>query len=280
MSPGLRDAVGRRVRRWVDGVGKLAELNDADRNQLTSHGLDTRAALAEHVGRAGLTKTVQESRVDRDRLLISLAHYAQAEADGRTRALPLRVIRTLWRNRREGVLLALLLLAIFGVRRALERPERVVIAARDLVPYQVIGETDVGQRKTEAGFDTYPSLDSVIGLYPLRVINAGEPVRRDLMSRVRIANPADLRDRRVLGLSVTRQSAALAAPGSRVILLFTPTAAEDTAQRAVRDAIVLDARAAGDTSSIVVAMRLQDFNALGPLVARSTVTVVQQAMVP
>jgi hypothetical protein len=276
----LGESAARAVREWRDGVGKLQGLDPAELKTLRGGDLHTRTALAATVARDGLTATATRNRLNRVHLRDAMAMYALREADGRTRPLSMRVLRWVWRNWLEGVLLMVLLLAALGVRRALERPERVVIAARDLVPYQVIAPADVQQARKEAGFGTYGSLDDVIGLYPLRVINDGDAVRKDQMSRVRIADPAHLRDRRVLALSVAPQSAALAAPGSRVILLFTPTSEEETAQRVVRDVLVLDARATGDSSFVVAAVSLRDFDALGPLVARSTITVVREPVVP
>jgi hypothetical protein len=266
--------------RWLDAASRLEGLTPAERATLAVGELCTRRALAARVARDGLRTTAARTNIDPARLRDALAPYALREAEGRTRPLSIRAAAEVLRNWHELVLLAMLVLAVVGVRRVLDRPERVVVAARDLVPYQVIGAADLRQRRTEAGFDTYPAVDSVIGLFPLRVINTGERVRRDQMSRVRISDPADLRGRRVLGLAVTAQSAALAAPGSRVSLLFTPTDEEQGTARLVGDVLVLDARAAGDSPSVVVALRADDFTALGPLLARSTITVVQQPVVP
>jgi flagella basal body P-ring formation protein FlgA len=263
---------------WLDASSRLKGLTDAERATLAAGELSTRRALAARVARDGLSATAAKTNIDRARLRDALASYALREANGQTRPGPVRAMAAVFRNWRELVLLAALVLAVAGVRRAMGHPERVVVARHTLEPYQVIGEGDVRQRKTEAGFGTYASLDDVVGLYPLRVIDKDEPVRRAELSRIRLKNPAALRDHRVVGLAVTAQSARLAAPGSNVSLLFTPTQAGDTA-RVVGDVLVLDARATGDSSSVVVALRASDFDALRPLVARSTITVVREPVV-
>jgi hypothetical protein len=263
-----------------DSVRKLKELNDAERATLALGELCTRTELASLVARDGLTATVAQTRMDRGRLRDALVRYSLAEAKGRTRALPVRVLRAVAGNWRELVLLALAGFAAAGVWRALGHPESVLVAAHDMAPYQVIGAGDVKQRRTEAGFGTYARPGEVTGRFPLQPVTAGDAMRRDRLSRFRVTRPADLRDRRVVSLPVTRQSAPLAAPGSRVLLLLSPTQAGDGGARVLHDAIVLDARVAGDTSSVVVAITVGDFDVLGPLLGRSLITVARQRAIP
>jgi hypothetical protein len=271
----LWDWVGELMARWLDGVRKLKGLSADERSVLSSSPTYTRTKLAARVAEEGLEATA-DKRMDPGRLRDTLARYALAEVNGKTRLLPIRLLRAALRNWREAVYLLALVLLVAGVRRAMGHPERVVVAARDLVPYQVIEDTVVVQPRREADFDTYTSLDDVIGRFPLQAINKGDPVPRNRLSRVQFENPAILRGRRALALSVPAASAALAAPGSRVMLLFTPAESGGQAGHEVADALVLDARTVGDASSVVVAVTASDLDALKPLLGRSLVTIAQQ----
>ena len=273
-----RDRVREQKARWLDEVGKLPELTDAERAHLAGGELYTRTALAARVARDGL-ETTARTGIDPVRLRDALASYSLAEVKGKTRPFPVRALRQVFINWREIVLLAALVLLAAGIRRAAGHPERVVEATRDLSPFHVIGPGDVTERRTEAGFGVYASPGDVVGRFPLQAIVAGAPLARDRLSRVRFERPAELQGRRVVALPVTRQSAALAVPGSRVFLLLSPTQGGETKSHVLKDVIVLNARAAGDTSSMVVAMTGSDFDAMGPLLGRSLVTVVQEPVV-
>jgi hypothetical protein len=272
--PLLWDRVEELMARRLDGVGKLKGLSAGERSVLSSSPTYTRTKLAARVAEEGLEAT-SGNRMDPGRLRDALARYAIAEVNGKTRLLPIRLLHAALRNWREVVYLLALVLLVAGVRRAMRHPERVVVAAQDLLPYQVIEDATVVQPRREAGFDAYTSLDDVIGRFPLQAINKGDPVPRDRLSRVQFENPAALRGRRALALSVPAASAGLAAPGSRVMLLFTPAESGGQAAHVVGDALVLDARAAGDASSVVVAVTARDFDALKPLLGRSLVTIAQ-----
>lgn len=261
----------------LDGIRRLPKLPDEARAKLEAAGLRTRTALAERVAQVGLTATAEETGVDRGCLRDALAHYSLDEAEGRTRPLPLRLLAQLVLNWRELVLLGLLAAAVLGLDRARGRPEGEVVAVRDLAPFQVIGEKDVRVRRTEAGFGTFASPGEVTGRFPLQVVAQGKPLLRDRVSRVRFT--AELEGRSVLSLPVTPNSATLAVPRSRVLLLVSPTEGGADAPFAVlRDVIVLDSRVAGDTSSVVVAVSAADSVVLAPLLGRSRVTVAQQAV--
>jgi hypothetical protein len=263
----------------LDGIRKLPKLTDEARAKLAAAGLRTRRALAERVAQVGLSATAGETGVDRGCLRDALAHYSLDEAEGRTRPLPLRLLAQLVLNWRELVLLGLLAGAVLGLDRARGRPEREVVAVRDLAPFQVIGEKDVRVRRTEAAFGTFASPGEVTGRFPLQVVAQGKPLLRERVSGVRFTRPADLEGRSVLSLPVTPNSATLAVPRSRVLLLVSPTEGGADAPFAVlRDVIVLDSRVAGDTSSVVVAVSAADSAVLAPLLGRSRVTVAQQAV--
>ncbi|HVG46492.1 MAG TPA: SAF domain-containing protein [Longimicrobium sp.] len=265
-------------RRFFDRLGRLDGVVEAnERKALEDRGLHTRSALAARVAKTGLTATAK-APVERAHLRKALAAYVVAEVNGKAHPLPARVIGELWASRRELVLVALIGLAAYGVVRALGRPERHVVAARDLAPFQVIGPADVKADDADVDFGVYASPADVVGRVPLHVIGEGDPLRKDDLSRVSFAQQEGLDGRRIVSLTLPEPSAALAVPRSRVTLLLSPRSGAppaDSGGAVVTDVIVLASRMAGDTSSIVVAVGEGDLGALARLLGRTQVTVVQ-----
>ena len=278
-----------------DGLAGV-KLPPDDIERLRKAKLTTRAELVAKAAADGLGPTAVRTLVDphllegkdadaanavkegaRERLRDALAASFLAEKDGTDRSRLRRgLARITWL---EPVLLLLLALVAFGVWRALQRPERQVVAARELYPFQVLAPGDVRVDTTFAAFGTFSDPGAVVGRFPLRVVQPGDPLVRSGLSAVRGPRLDELEGRRIVSLPVPAQSAALAVPRTRVTLLLSPRERRGDASEAavLTDVIVLDRRVSGDTSSIVVALPGDSSVAtLARALAASQVYVVQQ----
>jgi len=268
----------RRSRQARPDITKLEWIASSHASALIHAGVGTREQLLDRVAADGLDATLAKTSVDPARVRDALARYVLREVTTATHRWPSRVLREVVANWREALLAVLVVLTVLGVVRAAGRPERVVVAVRDLAPFQVIGPADVKEVATEADFGTFASGAEVAGRFPFQVVAAGKPLRRDRVSRIRFPRPSELEGRRIVSLPVAKRSAALAVPTTRVTLVLSPRdgqAAGATAGAILDDVIVLDASAEGDTSLIVVALRKDDLPALARLLGNSELTVVQ-----
>ena len=237
-------------------VGDLAGLSPIEVDRLRSAGFATAEALRDLVATDGLDAAVERTWVSTRRLRRALARHAVREAEGRTRPPALRALEWAGDNRLELCLLVLAVLAAAGLARAALRPERDVVAVSDLAPFRIIGPADVEERRTQADFGTFASPADVVGRFPLEKVPAGEPLRRELLGRVRFERGDELAGHRVVAVPVAPHSVALALPGARVTLLLVPEGDQEAGQQAhvVDGAMVMDVRGAGDTASLVVAI--------------------------
>lgn len=264
-----------------DDIAKVDGLSPGDAKTLRVAGIGTRGALVALVGKVAAggidAATPNLSPAERKAVCDVLARYVLSDIEGETRPLPIRVVRRTAANWREVALFLLLIAAACGVTRAIRQPEQAVVAKHDLVAFQVIDSEDVEVVRAPTDFSTFAKEIEVLGRFPLRMVKAGEPLRRDSLSRTSFPRTADREGRRIVSIPIDRHSMALAVPRTRVDLLLSPRSADDTGSSVsiLTDAIVVDAQATGDTSWIVVALRERDLSTLTRLLASSQVFVVQ-----
>lgn len=264
-----------------DKVASLKCLTPVERTALEASGLRTRTEVAAAAAKDGLGRIAARTPVKREHLRDALAGYVLGDAAGKTRPVA-RFAGQAWANWREIVLLLMAALGGYGVVRWLGHPERHVVAARDLAPFQVIGAADVKATDSDIGFGVYARGVDVEGRVPLQVIRAGEPLRKDQLSGVQFAQQSGLEGRQIVSLPVPRQSAALAVARSRVTLLLSPRpgAAGDGSGVMLKDVIVLGTQVTGDSSLVVVAVGEAQLSSLTRLLGSTQVTVVQPVVPP
>jgi hypothetical protein len=264
-------------------IGRLSGISYGEASDLRSQGIRTVEALEARVALLGLPAAVQGRLASPGTIREALAQHALREAEGETRPLALRVLRFPRTNWLDVAVAVLLALAVAGVARAILRPERSVVAVRDLAAFQVIGPADVEVRSTAADFGVFAAAEDAVGRFPLQVVPAGGALRRDRLSRIRFPRPEELAGRRILTLPVAPHALALARPGTRVAVLLVPgdsAGARATAGSLVEDVMVLNAGGAGDTASLVVAVREAALPALRSLGSSQAIVLQQVALPP
>lgn len=263
-------------------IGRLKGISDEEASDLRSHGIRTVEALEERVARQGLPAVVQGRLVSLRTIREALAQHALRDAAGKTRPLLLRVLRFPKTHWLDVIVGALLVLAGVGIERARRHPGQSVVAVRDLAAFQVIGPKDVKVSSTAADFGVFTASGDVVGRFPLQGVSAGEPLRRDRLGG-RLPDPEELEGRRIVSLPVAPHAVALARPGSRVALLLSPRdlrAAGPAADPVVEDVMVLNAIGAGDSSSLVVAVREGALPALRSLGSSQAIVLGQVTLPP
>ncbi len=256
-----------RIRTPRTDVAKLQGLAAAEISALRTSGIETVEELEARVAREGFSSTVPDGGVSARALFDALVQHVLLEAAGKTYPFPRRALAFLRTKWMDVLLLALAGGIAAGILHAAGRPERVVVAVRDLAPFRMIGPEDVEERRTEAEFGAFTSAEAVVGHFPLHFVPAEKPLLKDRLSRVRFAGPHEMDGRRILSLPVSAQSLPLAVPGTRVALLLSPRTPPDSAAAApvvVNDVMVLNALGAGDTAAVVVAVPEAALAALAP----------------
>jgi hypothetical protein len=226
--------------------------------------------------------TAVNGKKDKHALWRALAALELHDAAGGLDAAPCRTWAFMRANWMEAILLVLaVVLAGLGVRAALG-PEQMVVARRNLQPFQVIDTADVKQVRAWADFGVAANAADVVGKFPLGLVPSGEPLRKDRLSRIRYAPATELRGRRILSLAIPKRALPLTVAGTHAALLLSP---RDVAARAadpvvIDDVIVLNAAEAGDTASVVIAVLEKDVHTVARLLATSEVFIVQTVTAP
>jgi hypothetical protein len=259
-------------------IGRLEGISRDEAADLRAHGIRTVEALEERVAKRGLAGAVRGRLVSAETVGAALGRHVLRERQGKAGPLLARTVHRARIHRPDALVAVLFVAAGFLLGRALDRPERSVLAKGDLAAFQVIGPGDVRVVRTASDFGTFATREDVVGRFPLQALPAGDPLRRDQLSRVRFTRPEELAGRRVVSLPAVPHALPLARPATRVALLLPPPA-PGAAGPVVEDAIVLGARAAGDSSSLVVAVAEAALPALRTL-GGGRVLVLQQVALP
>jgi hypothetical protein len=267
---------GWRRKVWETDVGRLPGLSDAEAANLRRAGIPTVEALLDRIAADGFDATVQNQKISRSSLRLALTRYALRETEGSTRDLLLRGVRFMGANWLEALLaMFVVVLVVLGIRAA-GRPEGDVVPRRDLPAFHVIGRSDVSSRRGPAEFGVYRTAEDVVGRFPLRPVAAGEPLRHDQLSGIRIQRPDVLAGRRIISVPIPPHALRLALPGARVSLLLSPRNGNPEAGSVLHDIIVLEARDGGTHASLAVAVRDADLSVLARSLASADVFVLQQ----
>src|SRR4051794_37538803 len=261
---------------------KLSGLDPPDEQKLAADGITTLSAL--RTGGSVVVKqgfAVAAAGKDGGALWRALALLELRAAAGKMDAPAMRAWTFIRANWMEGFLLVFALLLASLSLRAVLLPERMMVARRDLSPFEVIDSAAVEQKRPwGADFGTFAKSDDVVGRFPLRAIPSGEVLRTEQLSRVRYQPATELNGRRILSLPLARRSLRLAVAGTHAGLLLSPRSADAQAVPAlINDVVVLNAEA-GDSASVVLAVLENDMPAVERLLATSEVYLVQKQAAP
>ncbi len=261
-------------------IRKLESITEEEVQQFETNSINTITSLWSQIGKDfnnGIDDVAKLTNISPKRLLDLLVR--QTEKDK-------KLTEDFWLKRHSldvGIFLGLCILIAFifqapkscvSRRTSLAFGQMVVCGGTELLAYHVIRAGDVTVMEATMQPETFAITEDVIGRYPLESIQPGQPLRKNQLSKVRLAE-LEVKDRYLVSLSVKAGAVSPSVEqGSHISLLLSMRSSDNKPIRdslILKDAIVLSLEQKGDVILAVVAIPQQEAKKVVPMIPKSDV---------